>query len=48
VSTINFTPNQVRTNNAMVPLGSSGRISVQCTMPAGSTHFVLDVTGYFK
>ena len=49
-STINFGAGQVRANNAIVPLGLSGQISVQCTMPSGSkgqTHFLFDVTGYF-
>jgi hypothetical protein len=35
----------------MVPLGTDGRISVRCDMPAGSagnTNLVLDVFGYFK
>jgi len=47
-STINFIPSTVRTNNAIIPLGSSGQISVLCTMTSGSTNFVMDVTGYFK
>jgi uncharacterized repeat protein (TIGR01451 family) len=50
-STINFGVNQVRSNNAIIALGTNGQIDVQCGMPAGSTrttHFVLDVYGYFK
>jgi len=48
VSTINFVANQSRANNAIVPLGTSGQISVFCGMSAGTTQFVLDVTGYFR
>jgi hypothetical protein len=47
-STINFTVNHVRANNAIIPLGAGGQISVQCDMPIGTTHFLFDVTGYFK
>jgi hypothetical protein len=47
-STINFTPLLTRANNAVIGLGTDGRISVKCSMPAGSTQFVLDVTGYFE
>ena len=50
-STINFASGQTRANNAVIPLGTGGRISVQCDMPPGSTgrtHFVLDAYGYFR
>jgi hypothetical protein len=47
-STINFTPLLTRANNAVIALGTDGSISVKCNMSAGSTHFVLDVTGYFE
>ena len=50
-STINFAINKVRANNAVIPLGSGGQISVQCDMPptsTGHTHFLFDVTGYFE
>ncbi|PYQ18196.1 MAG: hypothetical protein DMF79_15640, partial [Acidobacteria bacterium] len=50
-STINFRVNQVRTNNAIMPLGTNGQIDVDCAMPSGptgTTHFVLEVYGYFK
>jgi hypothetical protein len=49
-STINFAAGKVRANNAVIPLGSGGQISVQCDMAPGSkgqTHFLFDVTGYF-
>ena len=50
-STINFRAGRTRANNVMLPLGAGGQINVQCDMPVGSTgstHFVLDVVGYFK
>jgi uncharacterized repeat protein (TIGR01451 family) len=50
-SSVNFMPGRTRAGNGIVPLGLAGQISVQCDMPAGSTattHFVLDVYGYFK
>jgi hypothetical protein len=50
-SAINFRPGIVRANNAVVPLGSGGQISVQCDMPPGSTgvtDFFFDVYGYFQ
>jgi len=47
-STINFRTGIVRANNAILPLGTAGQISVACGMGSGSTDFVLDVTGYFE
>jgi hypothetical protein len=50
-STINFGVQKARANNAIIPLGMGGQIAVQCDMPPGSTgrtHFLFDVTGYFK
>ena len=47
-SSINFRSGTVRANNAVVALGASGQVSVQCDMPAGSTHFFFDVYGYFQ
>ena len=50
-SAINFRVGIVRANNAIVPLGVDGQISVQCDMPigsSGSTDFFLDVYGYFQ
>ena len=49
-STINFGAGKVRANNAVVPLGVGGQITIQRTMPSGSqgqTHFLFDVTGFF-
>jgi hypothetical protein len=50
-STINFAPGRTRANNAIVPVGANGQVSVQCDMPVGSTgqtNMILDVFGYFK
>ena len=47
-SAINFRPGIVRANNAIVPLGAGGMISVQCDMPSGATNFFVDVQGYFQ
>ena len=50
-STINFVAGKVRANNAIIPLGTGGQLSVQCDMPPGSTghtNFLFDVTGYFQ
>jgi len=50
-STINFAVNHAKANNAIVPLGTFGAISVQCDMPpasTGTTNFLFDVFGYFK
>jgi len=46
-STINFRPGQTRANNAVVLLGIVGDARVLCGA-TGTTHFVLDVTGYFQ
>ena len=47
-STINFMAGQTRANNAVVKLGAGGSFSVLCGMPSGSTHLIVDVTGYFQ
>jgi hypothetical protein len=47
-STINFRAGQTRANNAILPLGSGGTISVFSGQPTGTVHFILDVTGYFQ
>ena len=50
-STINFVANHARANNAIVPLGTAGRISITCDMPPGSsgtTRVIVDVYGYFE
>jgi hypothetical protein len=50
VSSINFNAGQVRANNAILPMVGNpvGSLTVQCDMPTGSTHMLLDVNGYFQ
>jgi hypothetical protein len=50
-STINFSAGKARANNAIVVLGTAGRIAVRNDMPPGSTattNVVIDVSGYFR
>jgi len=49
VSAINFSAGQTRANNAILPLGGSGGISVYAGIGPGLTvDFILDVNGYFQ
>jgi hypothetical protein len=48
VSAINFRAGQTRANNAIVPLSGTGTISVADGQGSGTTHFILDVNGYFQ
>jgi hypothetical protein len=48
VSNINFRAGQTRANNAIVPLSASGTLSVADGQSSGTTHFILDVNGYFQ
>lgn len=47
-STLNYRAGQIRANNAMAPLGAGGALAVFCGQGSGSTHFLIDVTGYFE
>jgi IPT/TIG domain-containing protein len=47
-STINFAAGQTRANNAILTLGPSGDITAATGQPAGTVHFILDLTGYFQ
>jgi hypothetical protein len=48
-SAINFNAGQTRSNNGVFKLGTGGQIVTLPAMGAGqTTHFVLDVTGYFR
>jgi hypothetical protein len=50
-SSLNFVAGRTRANNATVPLGAGGAVTVQCDMPPGSmgtSHLVLDAYGYYK
>jgi hypothetical protein len=48
VSTINYGPNRTRSNNAIVPLGPNGGVSVYTNQGSGTVELILDVTGYFQ
>jgi hypothetical protein len=51
VSTINFRAGQTRANNAITPLSATGMtrtLSVTDGQSSGTTHFILDVNGYFQ
>ncbi len=47
-STINYRPGQTRANNAIVQVGVSDSIAAACGQSSGSTHFIIDVVGYFR
>ena len=47
-SALNFRAGIVRAGHAIVPLGAGGQISVQCDMPSGTTHLIIDTYGYFQ
>lgn len=49
-STINFAANHARANNAIIALGTDGKIAVMCDLavPTGTVRFILDVFGYFE
>jgi len=46
VSVINYRQGQTRANNAVIPLGN-GSLAVFCGQASGTTHFLIDVNGYF-
>jgi hypothetical protein len=47
---INFGAGVIRANNGVIPLGVAGQISALLDMPQApaTTHFVIDVYGYFQ
>jgi hypothetical protein len=47
-SALNFSAGQTRANNAILGLGSAGDFTIYCGMSTGSTHVVVDVTGYYQ
>jgi hypothetical protein len=47
-SSINYSAGQTRSNNAVVPLNTSGALTVRCVQASGTTHLMLDVNGYFE
>jgi hypothetical protein len=47
-STLNYRADQTRANNAIVGLGAGGGLVVFCGQTTGTTHFIIDVSGYFE
>jgi len=47
-SIVEFTAGSARANNAVLRLGPSGGFSTFCATASGSTHLIVDVTGYFE
>jgi Tol biopolymer transport system component len=47
-SNINYVGGQTRATNAIVPIGTDGRVWVRANQASGSVHFILDVSGYFE
>jgi hypothetical protein len=47
-STVNYRPGQTRANNAIIPVGAAGDLTVSCGQLVGTVHVILDVTGYFE
>jgi len=45
-SILNYVAKGTRANNAVVSLGSAGKMSVRCS--SGTTHVIVDVNGYFQ
>jgi hypothetical protein len=48
VSAVNYSAGQTRGNNAIVALSAAGGLAVRCAQLSGTTHLVLDVSGYFE
>ncbi|HEU5250074.1 MAG TPA: hypothetical protein VFW15_08805, partial [Thermoanaerobaculia bacterium] len=46
-STINFSAGQTRANNAVLPLGAGGAVSI-FNGGVGAAHVLIDVTGWFE
>ena len=47
-STINYGAVQTRANNAIVQVGINDSIAAACGQSSGTTHFIIDVVGYFR
>jgi hypothetical protein len=47
-STLNFVPGRTRANNAIIPMAAGGHVLVFSGQVAGTTHLIIDVTGYFE
>ena len=47
-SSLNYRAGVTRANNAVLLLDRYGHTAVRCSQPSGSSHFLLDVNGYFE
>jgi uncharacterized repeat protein (TIGR01451 family) len=47
-SSLNVAAGQTRANNAVVPLAETGVLGVLADLASGTTHIILDVSGYFE
>jgi hypothetical protein len=47
-STVNYSANQTRANNAVSLLGPAGDLAVFCGQASGTAHLIVDVNGYFE
>jgi len=47
-SAINYSAGMTRANNGIFGLGAGGALTAKCGQVTGTTHFVLDVFGYFE
>lgn len=48
VSSINYLTGQTRANSGIVVLGPGVSLAVLCAQASGTTHFIMDVNGYFQ
>lgn len=46
-SVLSFRPGRTRANNAVIALNLQGRITVKANFPSGTSHFLLDISGFF-
>jgi predicted outer membrane repeat protein len=46
-SIMNYTAGLIRSNNAVIKLSAGGQVTARCA-PSGTTHVIIDVTGYFQ
>jgi hypothetical protein len=46
-SVVNYREGQTRANNAVLKLNAAGQVAAYCG-PSGTTHVIIDVTGYFR
>jgi hypothetical protein len=47
-SSINYSVGQTKANNGIFGLGTAGALVAHCGQVSGTTHFILDVYGYFE